>query len=98
MDAHLNYDEIESLNFTFPFPVNQNELKHLVARIEQIIDSRAKRVRLDALQKEIDWFTTAYENSAGRGYSEEYRSGFKAAIGWLRLHYDLVENDNEIPE
>jgi len=41
------------------------------------------------LATEAAWLETAHANSAGRGYSDEYRRGFAAAAGWVRLHAEM---------
>lgn len=40
----------------------------------------------DVLLGEAEWLERAHANSADKGYSAEYRKGFAAAAGWVRLH------------
>jgi hypothetical protein len=50
--------------------------------------TQAAKDRAEAVLAEAEWLETAHTNSVGKGYSSEYRSGFKAAAGWVRLHGD----------
>lgn len=45
----------------------------------------------EVLQTEIDWFEEAYKNSENKGFSSEYRRGFKSAIAWLEIHRDMAK-------
>jgi len=47
----------------------------------------------NALMREAEWLETALANSANKGYNVEFRKGFAAAVGWVRLH---AENPDEI--
>jgi hypothetical protein len=50
--------------------------------------------RGDALRAEAEWLETSHRNSAGRGYSEEYRAGYAAAAGWVRLHAQMRDQED----
>ena len=40
----------------------------------------------EILMAEAKWLDTAHKNSVNKGYSEEYRKGFKTAAGWVLFH------------
>jgi len=61
-------------------------------RAKQKQVSRAK-----ILAEEHEWLMRAYTNSAGKGYSEQYRDGFKAAAGWVRLHSEIAAAATKSP-
>jgi hypothetical protein len=42
------------------------------------------------LATEAEWLTAAHANSADKGYSSQYREGFKAAAGWVALHAEIA--------
>jgi hypothetical protein len=55
--------------------------------------------RAEVLREEVDWFTRSLENAeklqqAGYGYSPDIIRGYKYALGWLKLHLKMAEEDN----
>lgn len=58
------------------------------------IPTRSK-IEVETLYSEAEWLRTAHANSIGKEYSEDYRDGFAAAIGWIEFHAKRASEKEE---
>lgn len=80
--AELTDAEIEQVTLLFGYVPEPEPLEEMLAAVTEI-KTRAVKA---ALRAEHAWLDTAHGNANKNLYSEQYRSGFKAAVGWVDFH------------